>query len=95
MRALGALLGDRVGNIHALGFDFALAAMFGALLVLQLAGQGGAGRSVGLVVAAFAALISVAATLTLPGHWNILVATLVAATTGLGLQQWKSATTSL
>lgn len=91
----GALLGDRVGNIHALGFDFALAAMFGALLVLQLAGQGGAGRSVGLVVAAFAALISVAATLTLPGHWNILVATLVAATTGLGLQQWKSATTSL
>jgi len=91
----GALLGDRVGNIHALGFDFALAAMFGALLVLQLAGQGGAGRSVGLVVAALAALISVAATLALPGHWNILVATLVAATTGLGLQQWKSATTSL
>ncbi len=91
----GALLGDRVGNIHALGFDFALAAMFGALLVLQLAGQGGTGRSVGLVVAALAALISVAATLALPGHWNILVATLVAATTGLGLQQWKSATTSL
>jgi 4-azaleucine resistance transporter AzlC len=90
----GALLGDRVGNIHALGFDFALAAMFGALLVLQLAGQGRAGRSVGLAVAALAALLSVAAALALPGHWNILAATLVAATTGLVLQQWKSATTS-
>lgn len=90
----GALLGDRVGNIHALGFDFALAAMFGALLVLQLAGQGGAGRSAGLAVAALAATLSVAATLALPGHWNILIATLVAATIGLVLQQWKSATTS-
>ncbi len=89
----GAVLGDRVGNIHVLGFDFALAAMFGALLVLQLAGQGGAGRSVGLIVAALAALLSVASTLALPGHWNTLVATLVAATTGLVLQQWKSATT--
>lgn len=90
----GALLGDRVGNIHALGFDFALAAMFGALLVLQLAGQGSAGCTVGIVVAVLAALLSVVATLSLPGHWNILFATLVAATAGLFLQQWKSANTS-
>jgi 4-azaleucine resistance transporter AzlC len=90
----GALLGERVGSTRALGFDFALAAMFGALLVLQLAAQPRAARSTGLAVAALAALLSVGAALALPGNWNILIATLIAATAGLFLQRWKSANTS-
>ena len=93
----GALLGERVGSVRALGFDFALAAMFGALLVLQLSAQARAARGSGVVVAGLAALLSVGAALALPGNWNILIATLVAATAGLllqRLQQWKSANTS-
>ncbi len=90
----GALAGDRVGSIRALGFDFALAAMFGALLVLQLAAQASTARLSGLVVASLAALLSVTVTLVLPGNWNILIATLLAATAGLFFQQWKSANTS-
>lgn len=87
----GALLGDRVGSTHALGFDFALAAMFGALLVLQLSAQERDARGAGVAVAVLAAALSVVATLTLPGHWSILVATLVAATAGMLLQQWRQA----
>jgi 4-azaleucine resistance transporter AzlC len=90
----GALLGDRVGSTRALGFDFALAAMFGALLVLQLAVQARGERVAGVAVALLAALLSVVATLLLPGHWNILLATLFAATAGLFMQLWKSANTS-
>jgi 4-azaleucine resistance transporter AzlC len=90
----GALLGGQVGSTRALGFDFALAAMFGALLVLQLAVQARDARIAGVAVALLAALLSVLATLFLPGNWNILVATLVAATAGLFMQQWKSANTS-
>jgi len=105
----GALLGERVGSVRALGFDFALAAMFGALLVLQLSAQarapeperagsargaGSAGVAAGVMVALLAGALSVAATLSLPGHWNILLATFVAATAGMLLQQWKSANTS-
>ncbi len=68
--------------------------MFGALLVLQLAAQPRAARTTGLAVAALAALFSVMAALALPGNWNILIATLAAATAGLFLQKWKSANTS-
>lgn len=90
----GALLGGSVGGTRALGFDFALAAMFGALLVLQLGAQPRAARTTGLAVAALAALFSVMVALALPGNWNILIATLAAATAGLFLQKWKSANTS-
>jgi 4-azaleucine resistance transporter AzlC len=84
----GALVGDQFGNTRALGLDFALAAMFGALLVLQFLYQ--ASKRTGLAVAVLAALVSVGAALSLPGNWNVIIATLVAASAGLALEKWTS-----
>ena len=85
----GALVGEQLDNIRSLGLDFALASLFGALLVLQLALQ--ANRLAGIAVAFLAAAVAVLAALKLPGNWNVIVATLVAASAGLGLEKWKSA----
>lgn len=86
---VGALAGDLVADSRALGFDFALPAMFAALLVLQLASHRSRGRS--LAVALFASIIAVGAALSLSGYWSIIAATLLGATLGLFLDRWKSA----
>ena len=101
----GALAGGWVGDTRALGFDFALPAMFGALLVLQLSAHRGAvtnGLGLGLarapelrgmlLVALVAAALAVAIAVRLPGQWNILIATVVAATLALVMERrWTSA----
>lgn len=109
----GALASGLVGDGRAIGFDFALPAMFAALLVLQftapqstssaegplavdpeVAAQRARGRRM-LAVALLAAALAVGIALLLPGHWNILLATLVAATVALILDRsWTSARTS-
>lgn len=90
----GALVGEAVGDTHSLGFDFALAAMFAALAVLQLTASGDAAerrRARAFAVALVAAVLSIGVALVLPGNWNVIVATLAAATLGLGMERWKSA----
>jgi 4-azaleucine resistance transporter AzlC len=85
----GAMVGDGLGNIRALGLDFALAGMFGALLALQIVHQ--ANKLAGIAVAGLAAAIAVLVALELPGNWNIVIATFVAAGAGLALEKkWKS-----
>lgn len=83
----GATFGQALGDSRALGFDFALAAMFAALLVLQLGVQKARVRA--LAVAAIAAALSIAVALFVPGNWNIILATLAAATCGLMLERKK------
>ncbi len=85
----GALLGDALGDSRALGFDFALTAMFAALLVLQVTGATVRGRAV--AVAAAAALLAVLLSQALPGAWFVIAATLAAATLGYALERWTSA----
>ncbi len=97
----GALASGMVGDLRAIGFDFALPAMFGALLVLQLSAQkssaesgprGNAPGSRMLAVALLSAALAVAIALFVPGQWNILIATLLAATFSLFMERtWKSA----
>jgi 4-azaleucine resistance transporter AzlC len=99
----GALASGYVGDTRALGFDFALPAMFGALLMMQLSAQRGSGerdpaptagngRAAALIVAPVAALLAVVIALVLPGQWNIIIATLVAASVALVFgRSWKSA----
>ncbi|MBI4290699.1 MAG: AzlC family ABC transporter permease [Betaproteobacteria bacterium] len=87
--AAGALAGDLVADTRSLGFDFALPAMFAALLVLQLASHSSQARA--LSVAVLSAGIAVGTALALPGHWGIIAATLLGATLGLILERWKSA----
>jgi predicted branched-subunit amino acid permease len=88
----GALAGGLVSHTRALGFDFALPAMFAALLVLQLAAQ--ANRLCALAVTLAASALSVGIALALPGNWNIIIATLAGASLGAALELWTSAQTS-
>ena len=97
----GALASGMVGDLRAIGFDFALPAMFGALLVLQLsahrdsvapdASRATPGRKL-FGVALLSAVLAVVIALLVPGQWNILIATVAAATFALSMEQaWKSA----
>ena len=77
--ALGGLVPDPV----ALGLDFALPATFIGLLVPQLRGRG---AWVALGVSGLVALLASG----LPGRLDILLATVVAATAGWGVEEWLS-----
>jgi 4-azaleucine resistance transporter AzlC len=88
----GALAGGLVGHARALGFDFALPAMFAALLVIQFAAQANRLRALAVTLASSA--LSVGIALALPGNWNILIATVAGASLGAALELWTSATPS-
>lgn len=76
----GAWLGRRLAvDTRLLGLDYALPAMFIALLVVQL---NGAHRAHRVLIALLAAGLSTVLYLAGAGHWHIIAATLVAATLG-------------
>ena len=85
----GAALGQALGDSRRLGFDFALTAMFAALLVLQIGAHPARGRAI--AVAVVAAALAVALSQVLAGTWFVIVATFAAATLGLLLERWTSA----
>lgn len=72
--ALGALGGSLVGDPSRWGVEFAMPAMFTALLVGQVRDR----RDV--AVAALAAVLAAAFALVLPGRWYVVAASLAAAT---------------
>jgi 4-azaleucine resistance transporter AzlC len=81
----GALLGGAFGDSRRLGFDFALTAMFAALLVLQMTAAPARARAIG--VAGVAAVLAIALSQVLPGTWFVIAATLAAATLGYALER--------
>ncbi len=81
---LGALFGQTVSNVSALGLDYALTAMFAALLVLQAANH--PRLRMALLVALLAALVAVGGSLVISSSWAILLAAVVAASAGLALE---------
>ncbi len=86
----GALVGRAIPDTRALGLDFALAAMFAALLVLQIANHPRMSHAV--AVAALAAAVAVGGAQIVSGSWAIIVAAVVAATAGVILEErspWK------
>lgn len=70
----GALAGSSIGNPDAWGVQFAMPAMFVALLVGQLTGR----RE--FIAGGIAALAALGLASVLPGQWPIVVAAVVAAT---------------
>lgn len=72
----GAFLGERIPDPLAWGLDFAMPAMFLALLVPRLEGR------TAMVVCATAATVAVLAALYLPGKWYIIIACLAASMAG-------------
>lgn len=82
---LGAMLGQRIPDVSVLGLDFALTAMFAALLVLQVAHRPRLRIAIG--VAVVAALVAVAGGLLLSTSWAIVAAAVAASTLGMVLEE--------
>jgi len=79
---LGSVAGQLVADVEPYGLDYALPALFVALLVLQVKGW----RHV--VVAAFSGVAAVALSLSDIGQWNVIVATVCGATVGVVMERW-------
>jgi 4-azaleucine resistance transporter AzlC len=71
---VGALAGSAIGDPSSWGVDFAMPAMFTALLVGQITGR----RE--LIAGALAAVCALALSAVLPGQWPIVAAAIAAAT---------------
>jgi 4-azaleucine resistance transporter AzlC len=79
---LGIALGQSVGDVRPLALDYALPAMFVALLVLQVKDRVQAG------VALLAGVMALALPRVGVGQWSVIVATLVGATIGMVFEEW-------
>jgi 4-azaleucine resistance transporter AzlC len=79
----GGLLGGWLTGIQALGLDFALPAMFIALLISQVKNRAM------VVTAILSGALSLVFSLFLEGSWGIILATLIAATLGMGCSKWR------
>ena len=79
---IGYLAGGQITDVRPVGLDFALPAMFIALLVPQVV------QPVYLMMAVLAAGLSVTLYLLGFSQSHVLIATVVAATVGSGVEQW-------
>ena len=74
--ALGAFCGGLIADVKPLGLDYALTAMFLALVVPQCSSR------LHLITGIFAAVLSLGFKVAGMGQWNVVAATLAAATAG-------------
>jgi len=79
---LGLVAGQLIADVKPLGLDYVLLAMFIGLLVLQAKNW----RMV--VTAAVAGLASVGLLLGGLNTWHVMIATIIGATIGTGVEQW-------
>lgn len=84
----GYLAGGQIADVRPVGLDYALPAMFIALLVPQLI------RPLYLVMAVVAGLISVSLLLLGFSQSHVIVATVIASTIGCGVEQWMNRSSS-
>ncbi len=80
---IGAFLHDVLPLVDLPGLDFVLPAMFIVLLVMQLQ------RRLDILVAIISGLFSLAFVFILPANWNVITATIMAATAGVVIEKWK------
>ncbi len=83
---LGVFFSSLISDVRPLGLDYALTAMFLALLIPQLYCR------LDVIIAIFAGVTSVTLKLLGFGQWNVIVATVLAASLGLALYTRKTAT---
>ena len=81
--AVGVYMGERIADPLTWGLDFAMPAMFLALLIPRLADKAGG------LVCVLAAVVSVLGAMYLPGKWYIIIACLAASAAG-GLLEGKN-----
>ncbi len=85
---LGIIAGDLIADVRPFGLDYALIAMFIALLVFQVKDKRFA------LIAGLAGLLSTGLLLDGVNQWNVIIATLVAATCGVLLESWTKKSSS-
>jgi predicted branched-subunit amino acid permease len=79
---LGAVAGHRISDVRPLALDYALPALFIALLALQIKDR------LHIVVAILTGALAVGLLYIGMEQWNIIVAAVIGATTGVILEQW-------
>ncbi|MGE4284220.1 MAG: AzlC family ABC transporter permease [Clostridia bacterium] len=80
---LGGILGSLIPDPTRWGIDFALSAMFIGLLLMQIKNHKE------LLVSVCAGGMSLAIAIGVRGNWNIIIATLLAATIGVIIEIWS------
>ena len=80
---LGIMLGSAITDVEPLGLDYALSAMFIALLVLQIADR------VQIAVALVTGALSVGLLLAGLEQWSVMIATVIGAAIGVILEKWN------
>ena len=82
----GAVLGNILPINNSPALDFVLPAMFIVLLVMQIRGR------IDILIAIISGLLSLLFVYLLPGNWNIILATIIAATTVVVVEKWMKIT---
>ena len=79
---LGIVVGGLITDPRRLALDYALPAMFIALLVMQIKDR------VQIGVAVLTGLLATGLLLAGVSQWNVILATIIGATIGVGVEQW-------
>jgi branched chain amino acid efflux pump len=79
---LGFAVGQVITDVRLFALDYALPAMFIALLVLQIRNR------IQVIVAVLSGVLAVTLTLLGVGQWTAIIATVGGATIGMALEQW-------
>ena len=76
-------MGNLMPGINSPALDFVLPAMFIALLVMQI------NRKIEIIIAGISGILSLLLVYMLPANWNIILATVIAATLGVLWEKWS------
>jgi len=79
---LGFLAGETIPDVEPLGLDYALSAMFIALLTMQVK------NGLHVFVAGFTGLASIVLIQAGADQWSVIIATVLGATFGAGVESW-------
>jgi 4-azaleucine resistance transporter AzlC len=85
---LGLVVGQLITDVKPLALDYALPAMFVALLVLQIKDR------IQIAVAILTGALAVGLMFIGVDQWNVIVATLVGASMGVGFEKWTKRSSS-
>lgn len=79
---LGVATGQLITDVKPLGLDYALPAMFIALLILQLKDR------IQVLIAVLTGVLSIVLLKAGMNQWNVIAATVIGATVGVLIEQW-------
>jgi len=81
---LGAVAGNLISDVRPFALDYALPAMFIALLIMQIK------HRAHLIIAGISAILSLVLWRLGATQWHVILATVISATMGAGVETWKN-----